>query len=202
MKTKSKNTEAKKPVSRKAERVTATQSKFLADVRQYGTEQALHDHQRSQEWLSKCLAENSAFKTAYYDAVQLTEKQVRFLQVFDKKMANVKQTCKAIGISRSTYYNWLDKLDTFKKEAENIKEGLFDDVESIIYHKIFVDKDTTSLIFFMKTRMRHRDYVERQEHNVNANVKSQAEITNRYAGMSLEELDEIEKDLRKKAGLL
>jgi len=125
---------------------------------------------------------------------ELNDKQVKFLQVFVKKMANVKQTCKAIGISRATYYNWVDNLDTFKKEVESIREGLYDDAESVLYEKIFVQKDTTSLIFFMKTKMKHRGYTERQEVDMKSKVEADINSFNKSARYTPEELEaEIER---------
>lgn len=90
-------------------------------------------------------------------------KQARFLQVFEKKLCNIKATCLAVQISRQTYYNWVDKVDTFKKEIDDIQESFFDDLETKLYKKAMIDEDNTMLIFLAKTKMKHRGYTERTE---------------------------------------
>jgi hypothetical protein len=90
-------------------------------------------------------------------------KQKKFLELFEKKLCNIKATCMAIQISRQTYYNWMDKVDTFKKEVEDIVESFYDDLETKLYKKAIVDEDNTILIFLAKTKMKHRGYTERSE---------------------------------------
>lgn len=94
---------------------------------------------------------------------ELKIKQQRFLQVFEKKLCNIKATCLAVKISRQTYYNWIDKVDTFKKEIDDVQESFFDDLETKLYKKAIVDEDNTMLIFLAKTKMKHRGYTERTE---------------------------------------
>lgn len=101
-----------------------------------------------------------------FDTKGFSIKQKKFLVTFRAKMGNVSQTCKVVGISRSRYYQWLDELDTFKIACEEVLNGLYDDVESIMYEKVFVQKDTTMLIWLSKTKMRDRGYVENMEHSI------------------------------------
>ncbi|MFK7101053.1 helix-turn-helix domain-containing protein [Flavobacterium oreochromis] len=119
------------------------------------------------------------------DTKGLNMLQKKVLCIYEKKMCNVRQTCRSAGISRQTFYNWLDTLDTFKKAVDDVREGLFDDVESILHQKIFVDKDTTSLIWFTKTKMKSRGYVE--QNNIQNNVE--ATVENKYANWTEEEID-------------
>ena len=90
-------------------------------------------------------------------------KQKKFLELFEKKLCNIKATCMAIQISRQTYYNWMDKVDTFKKGVEDIVESFYDDLETKMYKKAIIDEDNTMLIFLAKTKMKHRGYTERSE---------------------------------------
>lgn len=184
---------------RERNNLSVKEIKFLNGIKSYGLLEAMEDLSWAEEDIIEHL-ESNIFKKEYYKVLGLNEKQVKFLQIFAKKLANVRQTCIAVNISRNTYYRWMRTNQIFATEIEGIEEGLYDDAESIIYHKIFVDKDTTSLIFFMKTKMKHRGYVERQE--LNANIKGQMEVKSEYAGKTIAELDEIERELRKKAGLL
>jgi predicted DNA-binding transcriptional regulator AlpA len=85
-----------------------------------------------------------------------------FLKVFDDKGANISNTCKSIGISRATFYDWIKKDKKFANQIEEIKENLIDYVESQLMENI-KKGDTTSIIFFLKTRGKSRGYTERQE---------------------------------------
>jgi len=102
-------------------------------------------------------------KTLTKEEKELKVKQERFLQVFEKKLCNIKATCLAVQISRQTYYNWMDKVDTFKKEIADVQESFFDDLETKLYKKAIIDEDNTMLIFLAKTKMKHRGYTERTE---------------------------------------
>jgi intein-encoded DNA endonuclease-like protein len=66
----------------------------------------------------------------------------------------VSQSCRAVGISRQTFYRWCKgyKSDTFNIAVKEVEESLYDDAESIIYEKIFVNKDTQMLIHFSSTK--------------------------------------------------
>jgi len=98
--------------------------------------------------------------------MELTQKQKLFMSAFEKHSCNVKQTCTAAGVSRTQYYKWL-KVDTFKKLVDDVVEGLIDDVESQLYMNIMDGKES-SIFFFLKTRAKHRGYIEKQEIEMNA----------------------------------
>lgn len=84
-----------------------------------------------------------------------------FLEAYELSLANISTACKRMGISRQTYYNWLEDSD-FSEQVTNIQEGLLDFAESMLLKKI-KEGGTTELIFFLKTKGKKRGYVERQE---------------------------------------
>ena len=88
-----------------------------------------------------------------------------FLQAYKESAENIAHACKSANINRQTYYNYLEKFDTFKKECHNIKEENIDFAESILMGEIR-NKNMTATIFFLKTIGRNRGYVERQEMDV------------------------------------
>lgn len=157
----------------KSNKRTPEMKAFLKKLKETNSVEAMVECGVEPEILGTWLRASSSFRKAYYTAINLTEKQVKFLKVFGKKMCNVKQTCEAIGIHRDTYYAWYnsEQSDTFKNEVDAIKEGLKDDAESKLYHKIFVEGDTTSLIWYTKTQMKDRGYVEKMEQDVNMDAK-------------------------------
>ena len=91
---------------------------------------------------------------------KLKRRQVIFLRIFPKKMCNISLTCRASRICRRTYYNWMKSSKVFRDEVDSIREGLYDDIETIILNKILVDRDTTMLIYYMKCKMKDRGYFE------------------------------------------
>ena len=96
-------------------------------------------------------------------------KKERFLRGFSKRMCNVSATCKAVGISRQTFYRWCDRSDNFKKQIEDAQEEFYDDLEMAMNTKALIDKDTGMLIWLSKTKMKHRGYVEKIDQNVTIN---------------------------------
>ena len=92
----------------------------------------------------------------------MKERKKDFLIVFENNLGNISETCKKIGISRTTFYEWYKKDKEFKEKIEEIKESLLDFAESILMKKI-KEGDNTCLIFFLKTKGKNRGYTERIE---------------------------------------
>ena len=94
---------------------------------------------------------------------QITEdNKSNFLLAYKESAGNIAHACKSANINRQTYYNYLEKFDTFKKECHDIREENIDFAESILMGQIRA-KNMTATIFFLKTIGRNRGYVERQE---------------------------------------
>ncbi len=110
-----------------------------------------------------------------YSVNGLTIIQKKFLCVFYVRLCNVSQSCRALGISRQTFYRWCKgyKSDSFSMAVKEVEESLFDDVESIMYEKIFVNKDSQMLIHFSKTKMKSRGYIETAENKFSKELLSQ-----------------------------
>jgi thiaminase len=120
-----------------------------------------------------------------YSVNGLTITQKKFLCVFYVRLCNVSQSCRAVGISRQTFYRWCKgyKSDTFSIAVREVEESLYDDAESIIYEKIFVNKDTQMLIHFSSTKMKSRGYGKTIEN------KSSIQLLDKVKRLSNEELD-------------
>jgi len=85
-----------------------------------------------------------------------------FLQALEKNLGIVTQTAKAVGIHRSTYYEWRLIDSDFAEACDAIQEVALDFVEGKLFKRI-QDEDTASILFYLKTKGKHRGYVERQE---------------------------------------
>jgi hypothetical protein len=84
------------------------------------------------------------------------------LESLEQHHGIVTTACASIGCPRSTYYNWLSSDAEFKLAVEDIQETAIDFVESKLM-ELITFRDTTAVIFFLKTRGKKRGYVERME---------------------------------------
>jgi hypothetical protein len=91
-------------------------------------------------------------------------KKKSFIDAYTKSFGNITQSCKAVEVSRQTYYNWIEQDTEFKAELDAIEpaEVFIDFAENGLVKKI-QDGDTTAIIFALKTKGKKRGYVERQE---------------------------------------
>ena len=92
----------------------------------------------------------------------LKSKKDLFLQrLRDTYNGNITLTCKDVGISRGTYYKWcLNKL--FKVEVDAINDARLDEVEASLFNSAVRDNNPQAQIFIMRTKGKHRGYVEKQ----------------------------------------
>lgn len=92
----------------------------------------------------------------------------RIAEVYKKKGCNITATCAALNISRRTFYQKKEKSKSLQDLLAEADESMLDFAESKLIEHIN-NNDTTCLIFFLKTKGKKRGYVERTEHDVNAN---------------------------------
>lgn len=112
---------------------------------------------------------NNVEKAEAKKALTTKRKKKLFLEALSKRLLNVSSACKVVGISRNTAYRWRDEDDAFKKEWENVSEEFYDAIETAMFSKATIDKDTTMLIWLSKTKMKHRGYVEKTETDLTVN---------------------------------
>ena len=67
-----------------------------------------------------------------------------------------------LGVSRSTFYRYLDKYATAKQALQDTREKRHDYVENQLM-KLIDSGNVASTIFYLKTQCKSRGYVERQE---------------------------------------
>ncbi len=129
---------------------------------------------------------NTSFNKKYLKALGITRRQERFLQAYKLKLFNISATCRAVRIHRSTYYDWLDKSDTFRRFAHNIKEEVYDNLESKMIKKAF-EGDMKMLMFIARNKMKSRGYSESTfTVNLNSNVNNYAQ---KLQAMTLREVE-------------
>jgi len=83
-------------------------------------------------------------------------------EALEKSLGIVTAACKTVGIARQTHYEWYKEDENYRSQVESIADMTLDFAESQL-HKQIKDGNSTATIFFLKTKGKHRGYVERQE---------------------------------------
>ena len=99
---------------------------------------------------------------ANIQAIRQENKKELMLQALKKSMGNVSEACKMVSITRPTHYNWMRSDEAYRLEVMNVDEEIVDFVESALYKKI-AQGETVPIIFFLKSKGKHRGWIERQE---------------------------------------
>jgi len=86
----------------------------------------------------------------------------RLIEALEKSLGVITTACKQTGVNRSTFYEWYNKDEDFKKEVDDIGNIALDFAESKLHEQI-MDNNTSATIFYLKTKGKKRGYVERQE---------------------------------------
>lgn len=94
----------------------------------------------------------------------------RILKAIPDSDGLILNIAKKAKLDRSSVHNYINEFPEVAAAVEDAKEKLYDRVESKLFKKIKAG-DTTAIIFFAKTRMKHRGYVERQEIEFPKDVK-------------------------------
>lgn len=94
------------------------------------------------------------------NSIELQKKAM--IEALEKSLGIVTSATKSVGISRQTHYRWMIEDEQYKKDVEGISEIAKDFVESQLFKQI-KENNTSSTIFFLKTKAKDRGYIERTE---------------------------------------
>ena len=89
-------------------------------------------------------------------------KKQKLLKALEESHGVVTNACKNAGISRGHYYRWWNEDSKFKKQCVDIQEAAIDFVESQLFKQI-KDGNITGQIFYLKTKGKHRGYIEKTQ---------------------------------------
>jgi len=84
------------------------------------------------------------------------------LEALEQSLGVVTTAARKVGIGRTTHYLWMNEDKEYKAAVDSISDIAIDFAESQL-HKQIKDGNSTSTIFFLKTKGKKRGYVERQE---------------------------------------
>ena len=85
-----------------------------------------------------------------------------FLDVFLIKACSISESCKAAGIGRTAYYEWMEKDKKFRAAVTDCKEALIDYVESKQMQGI-EDGSEQLIKFFLERKAKHRGYGDKTD---------------------------------------
>jgi hypothetical protein len=106
------------------------------------------------------------------DKIRQTKKAL--IEALQKSLGVVTQACKTVGIARATFYEYYNNDPEFKKACDDTGELAIDFVESKLFKQI-ESGDTTASIFYLKTKGKHRGYIQTSEH-INHNLNKEITI--------------------------
>lgn len=89
-------------------------------------------------------------------------KKEQYLEALEKAMGIVSQAAKKVGIDRTTPYRWMKEDDDFAKRCQEIQNVVLDFAETKLY-SLVGEGHPAATIFLLKTKGKHRGYVERHE---------------------------------------
>lgn len=96
--------------------------------------------------------------------------KLKLLENLELSLGIVTTACRNSGLSRETFYAYIKDDPVFAQCVAEVKDIKHDFVESKLLQAIKEGREA-SIIFYCKTQMRHRGYVERVE-NINLNLAS------------------------------
>ncbi len=79
-----------------------------------------------------------------------------------RSAGNITVACKNVGVSRDTHYRWLHDDDWYNDECLKVDEETGDMVEGELMKHIR-NGNLTAIIFYCKTKLKDRGYVEKNE---------------------------------------
>jgi len=123
----------------------------------------------------------------------LSNKQVKFINAYVNSYCNVSKACKAIDISRQTFYMWSKELDTFKQAVEQAKEALKDRWEDEINKQVFEDRNPIVLNKFAPMVLKDRGYADIKDVNLHSTGQQENNVVITVVDSVVESIDEEEQ---------
>ena len=107
----------------------------------------------------------------------LKDNQIKFINAYVNSYCNVSKACKAVDISRQTFYAWSKETDTFREAVEQAKEALKDRWEDEINRQVFEDRNPVVLNKFAPMVLRDRGYADIKDVNLQGQQDNNVVIT-------------------------
>ena len=100
-----------------------------------------------------------------HDPQYATEtRQQAQLEALRASLGVVTDACKQSGVPRRTHYNWMDSDEAYREAYEMIVDEAIDFAETQL-HNLIAEGNVRAIIFYLKTKGKHRGYTERFEYH-------------------------------------
>ena len=96
---------------------------------------------------------------------QVQQHKKDLLIALEKSLGIVTTACKTVGIDRTTYYRYLNDDAAFAEAVKDLDNVALDFAESQL-HKQIQKGEVSSTIFYLKTKGKHRGYIEKTQQEV------------------------------------
>jgi len=96
---------------------------------------------------------------------EIGHRKKAMVEAMEKSLGIVTTACKMVGISRQTHYNWMTEDTSYRDAINELSDMVVDFAESQL-HKLIKDGNVASVLFYLKTKGKHRGYVETTELHV------------------------------------
>jgi len=93
------------------------------------------------------------------------QKKKAMLEALRATLGIVTAAAEKTGIGRDNHYRWLREDADYATAVRDLEDVALDFAETALFRQI-KDNDTAATIFFLKTKARHRGYIERKEMDV------------------------------------
>lgn len=102
----------------------------------------------------------------------LHPKKLEFIELYRQTKGFISDITRAIGVSRQTYYDWLDNDKEFAMAVADAEAEINDEMKQLLIHKAQGDNDTTALIFWLKNK--HPEFRQNNQTNVAVQINFDA----------------------------
>lgn len=110
--------------------------------------------------------------------------KIKLIESLEKTMGVVTAGCALAKISRATYYEYVNTDEVFAQAVLDLQNVALDFAESALFKNISNGREA-SIIFYLKTKGKHRGYVE----------KMQLDVSNtNYVANEMSKLDKLDID--------
>jgi len=96
-------------------------------------------------------------------------KTKQVIEAIELAKGNITQASRLLKCNRNTIYGYINRYSTVKDAYERVNEETIDYVEDKLMAQI-TRGNITAIIFYLKTKAKHRGYVERQEYQHDGKV--------------------------------
>lgn len=109
------------------------------------------------------------------DEIGIQKLQFQFLDMLRITKGNIGEACRSMKLGRDMYLRWLNDDRDFRFQVMVMMEEIGDNVEDQLMRRI-QEGDTAAIIFYCKTKLKHRGYQEDLKAGMNVPTKTKINV--------------------------